>query len=1303
MAADNVKPEVQKTVPPTDASEAAKAAREAEAEAARLKLSQESQAAKPLTAKEKTTLRDTEHLAHDIIKAFTDKGKAVPEANRALNDFVNAKDDAGRAKVFTDANVQAPDYVQTYEATYGASTTDAIRSSVLLAKRVEQEQKASPGERHQPTDARVPAPAPAPTAADTSPAAILDNASDTIAKSLNTLQAGQADGKPLSDSSKQIFQAAIDATSKITPAILDAKKEALYGSVPGWSDPTTGKIIQAKEDQYRAVHKAVADALKNLSPDVEKQLAKLPAETKLADQIAAVEAMTNDPSAMKLKQAHTAAQNFYKANPGANQRDAINENLGVLSDLSHGKAIASAVYAGALAKTGNAGDIPQAKAMMTEAAKDPHLSYVFPEIQKAYDNIMSAAGPTAPAEDPLDKIIPGWTQKKAAEAAMSDQSLSPEQRVAKAAPLFAGALNAAKTIDYAAIETAKHEVNTRVIALTQGKVHSMDELLKPENKASVKTLLENPATKDKTLELYGQNNVLNKLREQNVVTSEAYAQSLTKAASDLQAQANSKEAQANPANVSKFNAEANAMTGKAVSVLQTIGQADPNFGVAFGVGADGAPPSNADDMQHKVTLNQKRIAEEIAQANRGEVIDKQKAAGATGARVAFDAINDPIMGDGSLNLSKTLRPLEVGVNTTIEAFDFAHAHVPVAGKVAGWASDMMKGFLPSPDTAMPNAVEDLANAKVADPVAAKAVIDDKKESAVNNAVSLGSDLLSGQIGVIAAEKALPGAIGQGATIIKDAAVVEGKRALALAGQVGDAVLTQAVKASLPKNLAEKVLASSLFERALPQMEESIVKAGLESGNWKVKLGAAATVSVAAAFGSRWAADELSHDFLGTKRMSAGEIASHSTAALAAAYTARGLTSAIPATDGVLAKKLAQTALTSGTTSTVFGLGEVNPFVTNKATGQHFTAADTLMYAGENLAFGATTGMAGRAVAPFVNFSTVGVAHGIGSFAKGAGKIVFNSKAGLEVAGDAGAVASAAMKEIMPVLPGWTGGFMGLSLNSSLARGAVGAGVGGVGAFVAVNPWETNSATGKNYTWGESALNAAEVGSITGAVSAVAPHIGALPGIGYRAAANALPGEGSTLTRFMANNRIAAGERFAVGSTVGFLGNLAVGNSTDANGNEYTWSQRLGTAATYGVEFGAGGIAAPYLYSGIKAVAKPIVKPIGNGINASRRFLGRTAEGAGSMLTNGAHYVAGEGTVIGNKVVVPSSQLGMHFASEATRAADTYGPGTRQYLLSHSLQVSTALSSFYEYNKLKNLDQLSDERAEAIKKEQAGDQ
>jgi len=50
--------------------------------------------------------------------------------------------------------------------------------------------------------------------------------------------------------------------------------------------------------------------------------------------------------------------------------------------------------------------------MMTEAAKDPHLSYVFPEIQKAYDNIMSAAGPTAPAEDPLDKIIPGWTKKR---------------------------------------------------------------------------------------------------------------------------------------------------------------------------------------------------------------------------------------------------------------------------------------------------------------------------------------------------------------------------------------------------------------------------------------------------------------------------------------------------------------------------------------------------------------------------------------------------------------------------------------------------------------------------------------------------------------------------------------------------------------------------------------------------------------------------------------------------------------------------------------------------------------------------
>jgi hypothetical protein len=1251
MAANDATPEVPKKVPaPTDASEAAKAR---DAQVAHDKLLRDSQGAKPLTATEKTTLADTEKLVNGVVKTFTDAGATPAQANRAANDFVNAKDDAGRAKVFTDSNVQQPQAVTAYEAKYGANTTDAIRSSVLLAQRVEKEQKATTVESTQTTDARTPAPTP--TAGGTDGATILNNAKTAIDNSMKTFRAVQADGKPLPDSVKQVFQTAIDASAKITPAIIDTQRQALYQSVPGWT--------QTKEDKYLAVNNATAEAQHGFSPAVQENLAKLPETATAAQKIQAVNQMSGiDASAKKFSDAIKTEQAFYAANPAANNRDTINPQLALLANLSHGKAFASAVYAEALVKAGNAGDVPLAKAMMNEAAKDKNLTAVIPDIQKIYDGVMSIGGSAAPeaAADPLDKTIPGWAQTKAAAAAMNDQSLTPEQRMAKAAPLFETALNAAKTIKADDIDASKAKIGAAVSDLTGGRAKSLADLDKPENADLVKDIEADPTKKAQAVQLVNQDALLDRARKQNIIVSESYAQALSNTASDLQAQANRE-----PANSSKLNAEANAMTDKAATVLKTLGQTDPNFGVAVDSAGDPA------EARHTAMRNQKRIQEEIAQVNRGETIDPQKAAGATGARVAIDTINDSIMGheykfqtslfgsqvDGSLNLSKAARPLEVGVNTTIEALDFAQEHVPVVGRAAGFAGDMMKGYLPSPDTVMPNAVEDLAKAKIAAPAAAKTVMDEKKESVLGNAVSLGSDLVSGQVGVISAKAA-------------------------------------------PELLAK---AAPLIAKAMPEIEETAVKAALESGNWKIKLGAAATVGVAAAFGSRWAADELSHDILGTKRMSVGELASHSTAALAAAYTARGLSSAMPAVEGTLSKKLAQTALTSGATSTVFGLGEVNPFITNKATGQHYTAADTLINAGENLAFGATTGMAGRAVTPLMHFSTVGVAQGAGSLAKGVGKFVFNSQAGREAAESAtGAAKDIAIKEVKPVFAELTTGFMGTSLGSAALRGGVGTGLGAATSFAVINPWETNSATGKNYTVGETLTAATEWGLGTGAGLAAARYPIAGLGIGYRAAVNALPGEGSTAARFMGTNLIATGERFVAGGTIGTAGNLMFGDKADASGKDYTWGQTLGNAFESGLVTGASLAAAPYAYSGLKFVAKPIVSPIGNGVNAGRRYLGTTAENAGTVLTNEASRIAGAGTLIGDNIVSPLSNVGAKASSITGDAAKQYGPGTRQYLLSHSLQVSTSLSSFYEYNKLNKLDKASDVRATEIKKEDAED-
>ncbi|MDR3612334.1 MAG: hypothetical protein P4L53_02135 [Candidatus Obscuribacterales bacterium] len=1238
MAANDAKTEVpSKVTSPNDASEAARIKQQSDAAHAKLLLDSQS---KPPTAKEKEALSDTGKLVHDFVKSFTDVGATDAQAKQAFQEFASATKDSDRAKVFTDANVTPPPYVATYEAKYGAGTHDAISGSIALAKRLEKEQGA-PVEAPKPTDARILAPAPAATSAE--PAVVLNKANDAINKSLTSLATVQTDGKPLPDSLKQVFQAAVDASSKITPDMITKQRSLLYGSVPDWN--------QAKEDKYLSVNKAFNDATKNLSPAVQATLEKLPQTASPADQLAAVEKMTTDPSAVALKKADDALKAFHQVTPGADQRDGIDGKLHLLFNLSHAQGASAAIYAEALAKTGNAGDIPQAQAMMTEAAKDKNLTAVIPTIQQIYDKVMGPGAPTAPEADPLDKTIPGWTQTKAAMAAMSDQSLSPEQRIKKAAPLYEAALNAAKSINPDDIDAAQAKIGAAVSDMTGGRAKSLSDLDKPENADLVKTITDSPEKRAQATELVNQSAILDRARQQNLLVSESYAQALSKTASELQAQAN----QDKP-NAAKFNTEANALTDRAATVLKTLGQTDPNFGVAVDSAAD---PETA---KHMATLNQNRIAEEIAQVNRGEAIDPKKAAAVSGSQMAVDAINDSIMGhkykfetalfgnqiDGSINVLKTVRPLEVGVNATIEGLDYVHGHVPVVGAVTGFASDMMKGYLPSPDTAMPNAVEDLANAKLAHPQTAKEVIEAKKESVLGNAVSLSSDLASGQIGMLTA-KATPG----------------------------------------------------LIAKALPEIEETALKTAIESGNWKIKLGAAATVGVAAAFGSRWAADELSHDILGTKRMSVGELASHSTAALAAAYTARGLTSAMPATEGALVKKLGQTALTSAATSTVFGLGEVNPFVTNKATGQHYTAADTLMNAGENLAFGATTGMAARAVTPFVHFSTVGVAQGIGSVAKGVGKFVFNSEAGREVAES---TVSAATKEIKPVFTGLTSGFMGTSIRSALARDAVGTAIGATGSFVAVNPWETNATTGKNYTVGETLQSAAEFGLGTGAAFAAARYPFAGLGMGYRAAVNALPGEGSTVARFMGNNLIAGTERFAVGGTVGTAGSLIFGDKVDANGRAYTTGEIVTNSLTSGLEFGSGLAAAPFAYSALKSAGKFIPEPVKalspiDAANAVRRGLGTAAEKTGSVIANGANTIAGEGTILGNKVVSPVSKFSAKVSTKAGDAATQYGPGVRNFLLPHANQVSTSLSEFYEHEKLEKLDELSDERAKAIKAEQ----
>ncbi|MDR3612333.1 MAG: hypothetical protein P4L53_02130 [Candidatus Obscuribacterales bacterium] len=845
-----------------DTSDIAKAAKETAHE----KMLRDSQAAKPLTAKEKSTLDDTGKLANGIIKSFTDAGATPAQASALLKDFVDAKDAAGRAKVFTDSNVAPPQIVNDYESKYGAGTTDAIHKSISLAKRIDQKQKAEP--------------------------AIVDRA---------------------------------HTTSAPVPAL--------------------------------------------------------------------------------------------------------------------------------------------------EAAADP-----------------------------LDKLIPGWTETKAAVAASSDQSLSPEQRMAKAAPLFESALNAAKLIKPDDIDAAKLKISAALSQLTGGRAQTLADLGKEVNAPLVREIEADSAKLAQVEELMGKDALLNRARRQELGVSETYAQTLSKTASDLRIQANRE-----PENSTRLNGEANAMTDKAVTVLKTFGQRDSDFGVA--VASDGDPAK----ASHRATLNQKRIQEEIAQANRGEAINPKTAGAISGATSAMETMDHAVMGEKfmGVNFSEFARPLTTVLNPTIDDLNYA-GQAPYVGVLPRFVSSGLSFPMDYTHAAAgvftPTAIDDLAAAKVDDSVAAKAIVQKKEDSALQGAVSLVSDLVSGQIGVNAAKWA-------------------------------------------PTLLAK-----------LPQLEETAFTAALKSGSWQVKLGAVVTAGVGFAFGSRWAMDELSHDFLGSKRMSVGELASHSTAALAAAYTARGLSSAMQDVEGQRFINPLRTALTSGSTSAVFSLGEINPLVTDQATGRNYTAADTLMNMGENSIFGGVGGVASRAITPYLKYQGT---YGISA--------LFKSNAGLKT--------------------------------------------------------------------GEEAV------------------------------------ESKYLSRLWSTSGKAIATRAVGGYVLGVGGDLLIGAKEDGHGNKLSWGQIAYDANVAGLITAGGAVIAPPLvkYSLNKAAVP---------FNASRRFLGRTAETVGN-------FAAGKDTFLGDTVVKPLNVLGQKVVT----------PETKQYVRAHALQISTALSGFYEDHKLGEIDRLSDLKAEELRKEQ----
>lgn len=308
-----------------------------------------------------------------------------------------------------------------------------------------------PAEKPQGTDG-------APAAAAPQNVEAYQRAGQSLAQSMEALKQVQENGQPLPANLKQIFENAVNLNKQIDPAQLETLKNDLKTRLlTGWTEQ--------QEQQYKQVNTQVIQAAAAISPQSKQAMEQFQATLNPQDPNAQTainnklnELAAADPTVKAFLEARNAVGTFYQQNPMAANRDQYEEALSQLNTLQHGKGVAETLYAAALASTGNAADKEVAKTTMQSAMQDQKLFEAFPQAQE----VATQLGLYKSKEmEELEKM-PGFLKLREAEQIMADKSLTPQQRIEKAGPKYAEGVEETKKIRINDMDERLKTIGTRL-------------------------------------------------------------------------------------------------------------------------------------------------------------------------------------------------------------------------------------------------------------------------------------------------------------------------------------------------------------------------------------------------------------------------------------------------------------------------------------------------------------------------------------------------------------------------------------------------------------------------------------------------------------------------------------------------------------------------------------------------------------------------------------------------------------------------------------------------------------------------
>lgn len=559
---------------------------------------------------------------------------------------------------------------------------------------------------------------------------LYDKAFTALQQSMAALGQVQENGQPLPANLKQVFENAINLNKTVNPQALETMKGELKTKLlPNWTD--------ADEAKYRTINQAVMQTEAGVSPAAKAQIDTLRksvnpqdanAQAAFEQQVRALGA--TDPTVKAYFDAVDAAKTYYQQTPAAEARDAYETSLNQIIQLQHGKGIAETYYAAALASTKNPQDLEAAKVLMQSALTDKGLAEVFPQAAVVAQELGMAGGdaaaggqtPMGPSE--LDKI-PGFKSLREAEAVMMDKALTPQQRIEKAAPLYAKSIEESKSIDIAKLEQQLGVVGARINAI----------------EAEATAAAENPAKMQQLQEEYQQLATaaqgLQNMRLQPLKAHMLQAMAYNGAAAELYDQANK-------ANKPELKGVADGYNAKAVEVLRSLEKVDPKM---FRDSPAVAGAIQQAEARTKITPTSASATGQIIGAERqskmgifGPGMGRQQS-----VTLSPDAgLGTNLISGTAQVATRGIQPLWSGMNVSGYALEQA-GKVPVVGAIPG----MLGAGLQRTDDTRRMTAEAVAMAKANDPAAARQGIDAIKQNMATEMVQMTGNLAGAYGGVMA--------------------------------------------------------------------------------------------------------------------------------------------------------------------------------------------------------------------------------------------------------------------------------------------------------------------------------------------------------------------------------------------------------------------------------------------------------------------------------------------------------------------------------------------------------------------------